>query len=182
MPTPCKLRGILAIGEAPGADEDMAGEGFVGRAGKTLDLLFSEVGISRSEYGRANVCRCRPVDDSGQNRKPTPDEIASCLPKLSDFILACQPLVILCVGATPARHFYPQKNLFDMILSGAREFLPGVWGNPPILYGMTEKVHVVPMPHTSPLAFNRTAPDGRKWSAIARQQIALAVEIARTSS
>ncbi len=54
---------IVAIGEAPGKDEDLSGFGFAGRAGKTLDTLFEEHGISRTEYGRANMCCCRPPDN-----------------------------------------------------------------------------------------------------------------------
>jgi len=175
MPTACLPGGLLAIGEAPGADEDIAGEGFVGRAGKTLDALLLEVGIDRASYGRANICRCRPVDAQGENRKPTAREADACLPKLAAFIAETKPSVILCVGWTPAKYFFSDKCLGDAIAqSSGRTFIPGQMGLPSILRGLISPVRVVPMPHTSPLAFNRNAPSGEKWSIVARRQVALA--------
>ena len=125
MPTPCLPGGLLAIGEAPGAEEDIAGEGFVGRAGKTLDKLLGIYGIARSDYGRANLCRCRPVDDAGKNRKPTAKEIEACLPKLAEFIGECRPGVILCVGWTPGQVFVPAGSLAAAIEAGVVRHGPG---------------------------------------------------------
>lgn len=177
MPTPCRSGGLLAIGEAPGAAEDMAGEGFVGRAGKTLDGLLYQHGIQRGDYGRANVCRCRPVDDAGVNRRPFRMEIDACLPKLAEFIGQCRPGVILCVGWSAGRFFSGKPTLFDAILSGSAYFHPGGFSVPSSLRHIVHPVHVVYMPHTSPLAFNRKAPDGRKWSEIAEIQVKLAVNL-----
>lgn len=175
MPTACRPGGLLAIGEAPGADEDLAGEGFVGRAGKTLDRLLAEHGVLRSEYGRANICRCRPVE-GGENRKPKRPEIDACLPKLAESIGQMMPSVILCVGWTPGKLFFDQSNLFEAIQAGGqRYFHPGEMGTLVVLRHIRRPVHVVAMPHTSPLAFNRNAPDGRKWANIAREQVRLAV-------
>lgn len=175
MPTACAPGGLLAIGEAPGAEEDIAGEGFVGRAGKTLDTLLLEVGLDRTDYGRANICRCRPVDAKGENRKPTAREADACLPKMAAFIAATKPSVILCVGLTPTRYFFAEKSLGDAIdASSGKEFIPGMMGLPSILRGLASPVRVVPMPHTSPLAFNRNAPGGEKWSVVARRQVSLA--------
>ena len=100
-PTPNRfaVRGlILAIGEAPGAQEDAIGEGFVGRAGTTLDACLSRAGVQRSFYARANIVRCRPPE----NRKPAPAEIAACLPKLAQAIDEIRPDVLLLVGGTAA--------------------------------------------------------------------------------
>lgn len=178
MPTPCRPGGVLAIGEAPGAEEDLAGEGFVGRAGKTLDRLMAECGVARDGYGRANICRCRPVD-GGENRKPKQPEIDACLPKLAESIGQMDPKVILCVGWTPGKLFFEQSTLFDAIKAGGqRLFQPGAEGLPAPLRHIRNPVHVVAMPHTSPLAFNRNAPDGRKWADIAVQQVALSVSLA----
>lgn len=180
MPTPCRKGGLLAVGEAPGADEDIAGEGFVGRAGRTLDSLLRENGVQRSDYGRANICWCRPVGDDGKNRKPAPREVDACLPKLAEAIGQIEPSVILCVGWTPGKMFFGQSSLFDAIRDGGhRVFHPNEFGLPSVLRYIKRKTHVVVMPHTSPLAFNRNAPDGRKWADIARKQIALAVTISR---
>lgn len=111
LPTPCPAGGLLAVGEAPGADEDAKGEGFVGRAGKTLDTLLAAHGISREAYGRANIVRCRPEG----NRKPTAHEVAACLPKLAEFIQECRPAVILLVGGTPTASFLGAGSLYRRI-------------------------------------------------------------------
>ena len=94
--------GILAIGEAPGREEDLAGEGFVGSAGQKLDALFLEHGITREQYGRANVVKCRPEG----NRRPVRAEIDRCLPNLAEFLLEMSPRVIVAVGAWPTKALY----------------------------------------------------------------------------
>lgn len=67
---------LLVIGEAPGADEDAQGKGFVGRAGRVLHRLLESAGLSRGyDYGCANIVRCRPPD----NRRPTADEVWNCV-------------------------------------------------------------------------------------------------------
>lgn len=102
LPTPCPPGGLLAIGEAPGAEEDELGEGFVGQAGQTLDALLARCGLERNrDYGVANIVRCRPPG----NRKPTDAEIANCLPWLARFLLRWRPSVLLLVGATATRVF-----------------------------------------------------------------------------
>lgn len=177
IPTPCRPGGLLAIGEAPGAAEDMIGEGFVGRAGKTLDELLRRHGICRNDYGRANICRCRPVDKDGVNRKPFRMEIDACLPKLAEFIGQCRPGVILCVGWSAGRLFSGRPTLFGSIISGSAYFHPGGFSVPSTLRHIVDPVHIVHMPHTSPLAFNRNTPNGRKWSEIAVEQVALAASL-----
>ncbi len=70
---------LLFVGEAPGRDEDLAGEPFVGRSGKLLDrLMAEEIGLTRAECYIANVVKCRPP----QNRDPAPKEIEACRPYL----------------------------------------------------------------------------------------------------
>ena len=70
---------LMFVGEAPGRDEDLQGEPFVGRSGKLLDrLLLEELGIDRSRVYIANVVKCRPPD----NRDPLAEEIAACRPYL----------------------------------------------------------------------------------------------------
>lgn len=176
--TPCKAGGILAVGEAPGAEEDVRGEGFVGMAGKTLDRLFSEQGMGRFDYGRANICRCRPPE----NRKPSKAEIASCSPFLADLIRAVRPGVILAVGGTPTAIFCGAGPLSGKI---AEREADGDWsarrGRDMARADIREALEfvgfVVPMPHTSPLAFNRNSPGGEKWAHVAKRQVALAVEL-----
>lgn len=182
LPTPCQAGGLLAIGEAPGADEDAAGEGFVGRAGKTLDAVLLANGIGRDGYGRANIVRCRPEG----NRKPTPQERDACLPLLIDFILECRPRVLLLVGQTPTGVFRGNGSLPGRI-EETRRWSGSIIGenlcHPAVkrLAGRDFALAAVPMPHTSPLAWNRNAPDGRKWAEIGREQVAFAAGILRGS-
>lgn len=177
LPSLPPSRGLLAIGEAPGADEDVAGEGFVGRAGKTLDRLLAAEGIARNQYGRANICRCRPVDENGKNRAPSPVEMEACLPLLAEFIADTSPKVILGVGWSSSKFFSPQKNLSDAILAPIQTFHPNVLGLPSLLQYIRQPVSVVFMPHTSPLAFNRNAPNGEKWADVAKRQVSKAVAL-----
>ena len=86
---------LLFVGEAPGRDEDLQGEPFVGRSGKLLDrLMAEELGIDRSRCYIANVVKCRPPD----NRDPRPDEIASCRPYLTAQLELIRPKVVVTLG------------------------------------------------------------------------------------
>ena len=90
---------VMFIGEAPGRDEDLRGEPFVGRAGQLLDKMIAAMGFARSEVFIANVLKCRPPD----NRTPTPDEMAHCLPFLRRQIELVRPKTIVALGATAYR-------------------------------------------------------------------------------
>src|ERR1700689_3562401 len=86
---------LLFVGEAPGRDEDLAGEPFVGRSGKLLDrLMFEEIGITRQSCYIANVVKCRPPN----NRDPAPVEIESCRPWLEEQIRLISPKVTVTLG------------------------------------------------------------------------------------
>jgi len=93
---------LMFVGEAPGADEDEQGEPFVGRAGQLLTKIIETMGQSRSTIYIGNVLKCRPdmpADTSG-NRKPKPDEMATCLPWLAQQIALVRPQVLVALGAT----------------------------------------------------------------------------------
>jgi uracil-DNA glycosylase len=93
---------LMFIGEAPGADEDEQGEPFVGRAGQLLTKIIQATGLSRADVYIANILKCRP-DTPGQtagNRKPTSDEMATCIPYLHEQIDLIRPKVIVALGAT----------------------------------------------------------------------------------
>lgn len=178
--SPCPAGGLLAIGEAPGGDEDLQGEGFVGTAGKTLDRLLAAEGVSRADYGRANICRCRPLE----NRKPKPAEITACLPFLANLIVECQPSVLLLVGGTATAHIMGASTLSARIAQANNTTFNDLsLAHPVLRKGLAPLlsrqggVHCVPMPHTSPLAFNRNAPSGEKWARVAERQVALAVSL-----
>jgi uracil-DNA glycosylase family 4 len=86
---------LMFVGEAPGRDEDLQGEPFVGRSGRLLDrLLLEELGVDRSRCYIANVVKCRPPD----NRDPKPDEIAACRPYLTAQIELISPSVVVTLG------------------------------------------------------------------------------------
>ncbi len=93
---------LMFIGEAPGADEDRQGEPFVGRAGQLLTRIITAMGYSRDDVYIANVLRCRPDMPAGEpgNRKPTPAEMATCLPYLTEQIEIIGPKVLVALGAT----------------------------------------------------------------------------------
>ncbi len=86
---------LMFVGEAPGRDEDLQGEPFVGRSGKLLDqLVLEELGVDRSRFYIANVVKCRPPD----NRDPRPDEIAACRPYLEAQLGLIAPVVVVSLG------------------------------------------------------------------------------------
>ena len=93
---------LMFVGEAPGADEDAQGEPFVGAAGQLLTKIISATGLSRADVYIANILKCRP-DTPGQsagNRKPTPEEMQTCIPFLHEQIDLIRPKVIIALGAT----------------------------------------------------------------------------------
>src|SRR5258708_31353433 len=93
---------LMFIGEAPGADEDEQGEPFVGRAGQLLTRIIVAMGLTRETVYIGNILKCRP-DTPGQsfgNRKPTPEEMETCIPYLHQQIDLIQPKVIVALGAT----------------------------------------------------------------------------------
>ncbi len=93
---------LMFIGEAPGADEDEQGEPFVGRAGELLTKIIKAMGLSRDSVYIGNILKCRP-DTPGQaagNRKPTPEEMQTCIPYLHEQIDLIRPKVIVALGGT----------------------------------------------------------------------------------
>jgi DNA polymerase len=86
---------LMFVGEAPGREEDLKGEPFVGRAGKLLDqLVLEEMGLSRESFYIANTVCCRPPG----NRDPKPEEIESCRPWLEAKLELIKPKVIVTLG------------------------------------------------------------------------------------
>ncbi len=90
---------LVFVGEGPGADEDMQGLPFVGRAGKLLTQMIEAMGLQRGDVYICNVVKCRPPE----NRAPEPDEVGTCSPYLLRQIDTIQPKVIVCLGATAAK-------------------------------------------------------------------------------
>ena len=93
---------VLFIGEGPGANEDLQGEPFVGRAGQLLDKMLAAVGLSRQENVYiANMVKCRPP----QNRDPLPEEQDACAGWLDRQISLLNPKIIVCLGRVAACRF-----------------------------------------------------------------------------
>jgi uracil-DNA glycosylase family 4 len=93
---------LMFVGEAPGADEDIQGEPFVGKAGQLLTKIIETMGLRRDSVYIANILKCRP-DTPGQasgNRKPTPEEMQTCIPFLHEQIDLIKPKVLVALGGT----------------------------------------------------------------------------------
>lgn len=85
---------VMVIGEAPGKNEDLQGEPFVGAAGKFLNELLGEAGLTREEIYIANILKCRPP----QNRDPKVNEIEMCAPYLREQVRAIHPDYLVTLG------------------------------------------------------------------------------------
>jgi uracil-DNA glycosylase family 4 len=90
---------LMFIGEAPGADEDIQGEPFVGRSGQLLTNMIKAMGLSREQVYIANIIKCRPPG----NRAPEREECATCSPFLMRQIEAIKPKAIVALGAVAAK-------------------------------------------------------------------------------
>jgi DNA polymerase len=87
---------VVLLGEAPGAEEDVRGEPFVGRSGQLLDLLLAEAGLPRAEVCVLNVLKCRPPG----NRKPARVEMANCRGWLDRQLALLDPVLVVTLGGT----------------------------------------------------------------------------------
>jgi len=108
---------LMFVGEAPGFNEDKQGKPFVGQAGKLLDKLLAEIGMTRKEVFIANVLKCRPPG----NRDPQPAEIEACEGHLAQQVELIQPRVICSLG-----------NFATKLLSGRPEGITKVRGVPQV--------------------------------------------------
>lgn len=129
---------LMFVGEGPGADEDVQGEPFVGRAGQLLTKIIEAMGLARPEVYIANIVKCRPPE----NRTPLPDEVGTCAPFLLRQIAAIRPSVIVCLG-TPA----------SQTLLGTRETITRLRG----VFREVEGFRVMPTFHPAYLLRNPAA-------------------------
>ena len=90
---------LMFVGEAPGADEDIQGIPFVGRAGQLLTKIIEAINLKREDVYIANVIKCRPPG----NRNPEQDEVETCEPFLFQQIDIIKPKVIVALGTFAAR-------------------------------------------------------------------------------
>ena len=94
----------MLVGEAPGHEEERRGEPFVGPAGRKLNDILKAMGLSREEVYISNIVKFRPATprQTTNNRKPTAEEMASCLPFLTKEIEIIKPDCIVALGGTAA--------------------------------------------------------------------------------
>jgi uracil-DNA glycosylase family 4 len=98
---------IMFIGEAPGRSEDVEGQPFVGKAGKLLDALLSQIGLSRERVFITNVVKCRPP----RNRQPKPLEIETCTPYLDKQMLTIKPQFVVTLGSHSTSYVFSKAML-----------------------------------------------------------------------
>lgn len=115
---------LLIIGEAPGANEDLQGEPFVGRAGKLLNAMLQAIHLSREEIYIANILKSRPPN----NRDPKPEEVAACTPFLIRQISLIKPKLILAVGRIAAQFLLDTNEAMGKLRG--REFSYGPYHTP----------------------------------------------------
>jgi len=97
---------VLFVGEQPGNEEDLAGQPFVGPAGRLLDKALAEAGIDRAQTYVTNVVKHFKWEPRGKRRihaKPNSQEVRACRPWLDAEVAAVKPDVIVCLGATAAQ-------------------------------------------------------------------------------
>ena len=97
---------VMAVGEAPGAEEDRQGRPFSGRSGQLLDRMLGAIGLDRSQVYIANVVPWRPPG----NRTPTPQEVATCRPFIARQIELADPDVLICLGGPAAQSLLGAKE------------------------------------------------------------------------
>jgi DNA polymerase len=109
---------LMFVGEAPGADEDIQGIPFVGRAGQLLTKMIQAIQLERDQVYIANVIKCRPPD----NRNPEPDEIDTCQPFLFRQIAAVRPKVIVALGSFAAKTLLKTQDSISRLRGRVYDF------------------------------------------------------------
>jgi uracil-DNA glycosylase family 4 len=123
---------LMFVGEGPGADEDIQGEPFVGRAGQLLNNMIKAMGIRREDVYIANVVKCRPPG----NRTPERDECETCSPFLMRQIAVVKPKVVVALGAVASKSLLAMNasmselrgRFYDVMPAGARSIDPNWQG------------------------------------------------------
>ena len=111
---------VLIIGEAPGKDEDLSGEPFVGRAGKLLNEILFSMKLSRDNVYITNTVKCRPPD----NRNPNSDEINSCSRFLDGQISLISPSIIILLGKVAAERLMNTSEPMSFLRGKVHYYMP----------------------------------------------------------
>lgn len=96
---------IMFIGEGPGADEDIQGEPFVGKAGQLMNKAFEALEIERNNVYIANIVKCRPP----QNRNPEKDEAEACMDYLRNQVILVKPKIIVLLGSVALKNILGEE-------------------------------------------------------------------------
>lgn len=96
---------IMFIGEGPGADEDLKGIPFVGKAGMLMNKCFDALEINREDVYIANIVKCRPP----QNRNPEKDECDACIDYLRNQVLIIKPKIIVLLGSVALKNILGEE-------------------------------------------------------------------------
>lgn len=96
---------VMFVGEGPGADEDVEGEPFVGKAGKLMNQAFIGLGISRDKVYISNIVKCRPPN----NRTPLKEESQACLNYLRNQVMIIKPKIIVLLGNTALKNILGEE-------------------------------------------------------------------------
>ncbi len=107
---------VMFVGEAPGRQEDLTGEPFVGSAGRFLDGLLRSVGLTRDRVYITNVVKSRPFigPPPGRNRAPAAGEIEACRPWLDEQLKIIQPEIVVPMGRVALAYFLPKRKISDV--------------------------------------------------------------------
>lgn len=111
---------VVFVGEGPGADEDVQGEPFVGRAGQLLTRMISAMTLSREQVYICNVVKCRPPG----NRTPTDEEMQACAPFLWRQLAVLRPKVIVALGRPASQTLLATKLPIGQLRGQMRDFPP----------------------------------------------------------
>jgi len=140
--------GIMFVGEAPGRNEDEQGLPFVGAAGKNLDKLLDNVGLSLNDIYVANILKCRPPE----NRDPLPGEIKAHTPWLMKQIRDIKPKVVCSLGNYATKFFLALGDVDKM------KDMPGITS----VHGKVQeieiegmKIKLIPLFHPAAIIYNR---------------------------
>jgi DNA polymerase len=109
---------LMFVGEAPGEDEDLQGEPFVGKAGQLLTKMIEAMGLRREDVYICNTVKCRPPN----NRNPEPDELAACEPFLKGQLAAVKPEVIVTLGKFAAQALLREQTPITRLRGQWREY------------------------------------------------------------
>jgi DNA polymerase len=142
---------LMFVGEGPGFDEDHKGEPFVGRAGQLLNKIIAAMGLLREDVYIANITKCHPMidpsnpDKRGNDRPPTSEEMAGCMPILEEQMNIIKPRVLCALGSTAAKGLLKTDEAIGKLRGKVFDFTAG---------GGAVKMKLVPTYHPAALLRN----------------------------